>query len=88
MGGEGGAKADKADTGLQATGAPGSQADRGNTERLWRLLRKQQGKVVICGDFNLPKVDRDRGWSKCAGELRRSSNRPNIMKLLRKKRRL
>ena len=66
--GEGGAKADKADTGLQATGAPGSQADRGNTERLWRLLRKQQGKVVICGDFNLPKVDRDRGWSKCAGE--------------------
>ena len=32
------------------------------------MLRKQQGKVVICGDFNLPKVDRDRGWSKCAGE--------------------
>ena len=47
---------------------PGSQADKGNTERLCRLLRKQQGKVVICGDFNLPKVDWDRGWSNCAGE--------------------
>jgi hypothetical protein len=47
---------------------PGSPADGGNTERLCRLLRNQQGRVVVCGDFNLPRVDWERGWSPCGGE--------------------
>ena len=47
---------------------PGSPADGGNTERLCNLLRNQRGRVVVCGDFNLPKIDWERGWSPCGGE--------------------
>ena len=68
MGGGGGKEVVKLILVYRPPVTPGSQADGGNTERLCKLLRKQQGKVVICGDFNLPKVDWDRGWSSCAGE--------------------
>ena len=48
--------------------APGSPADRGNTERLCNMLRTLGGRVVVCGDFNLPGVDWERGWSASEGE--------------------
>ena len=47
---------------------PGSPADGGNTERLCNLLRSLTGRVVVLGDFNLPKTDWSRGWSTCGGE--------------------
>ena len=47
---------------------PGSPADRGNTARLCTLLRSLTGRVVVCGDFNLPNIDWERGWSPCGGE--------------------
>ena len=47
-----------------------SEMDRGNTERLVEALRGIEGKVVICGDFNLPGVDWDRNWSASEGESR------------------
>ena len=47
---------------------PGSPADGGKTERLCSLLRSLGGRVVVLGDFNLPKTDWTRGWSTCAGE--------------------
>ena len=47
---------------------PGSAADAGNTERLCELLTKLEGTVVTVGDYNLPGVDWDRGWSDKAGE--------------------
>ena len=49
---------------------PLSELDRGNTERLVEALRGIEGKVVICGDFNLPGVDRDRNWSASEGQSR------------------
>ena len=48
--------------------APRSVLDRGNTERLVEALRGIEGKVVICGDFNLPGVDWERNWSASEGE--------------------
>ena len=47
---------------------PGSPADGGNTDMLCSLLRSLGGRVVVLGDFNLPKTDWARGWSTCAGE--------------------
>ena len=46
---------------------PGSPADQGNTARMCSLLRKLQGRVVVCGDFNLLCTDWERGWSQCGG---------------------
>ena len=48
--------------------SPGSAADGGNTERLCELLRGLDGKVLVLGDFNLPGVDWERGWSNSVGE--------------------
>ena len=48
--------------------APGSQGDGGNTERLLNLIRRQGGRVVVMGDFNLPGINWDRWWSASAGE--------------------
>ena len=47
---------------------PGSPADKGNTEKLCNMLRTLGGRVVVCGDFNLPGVDWARGWSPSEGE--------------------
>ena len=47
---------------------PGSQGDGGNTEQLCNLMRTLRGRVVVVGDFNLPHVEWDRGWSTCGGE--------------------
>ena len=49
---------------------PDSPADGGNTGRLCSLLRSLSGRVVVIGDFNLPRTDWARGWSTCAGERR------------------
>ena len=43
-------------------------ADQGNTERLCGILREFKGTVITVGDYNLPGVDWDRGWSACKGE--------------------
>ena len=48
---------------------PGSPGDQGNTGRLCDLLRRQSGRVVVCGDFNLPETDWERGWSPVGGEM-------------------
>ena len=47
---------------------PGSLADQGNTERLCEMLMNLEGTVVTVGDYNLPGVDWDRGWSAREGE--------------------
>ena len=47
---------------------PGSTADQGNTGRLCQMLKGLEGKVITLGDYNLPGVDWDRGWSACEGE--------------------
>jgi hypothetical protein len=31
-------------------------------------MRTLRGRVVVVGDFNLPHVEWDRGWSTCGGE--------------------
>ena len=48
---------------------PGGPGDGGNTERMCNLLRSLGGRVVVVGDFNLPHIDWDRGWSNCGGEM-------------------
>ena len=47
---------------------PGSMADQGNTGRLCDMLKKLEGTVITLGDYNLPGVDWDRGWSASEGE--------------------
>ena len=48
--------------------APGSPADAGNSARLCNLLRTLGGRVVVVGDFNMPGIDWERGWSAREGE--------------------
>jgi hypothetical protein len=43
-------------------------ADHGNTGRLCDMLKKLEGTVITLGDYNLPGVDWDRGWSASEGE--------------------
>ena len=47
---------------------PGSEADGGNTDQLYKILDSLQGNVVVVGDFNLPSINWERNWAEKASE--------------------
>ena len=47
---------------------PDSPQDQGNTKRLCQVLKTLEGSVITVGDYNLPGIDWERGWSASTGE--------------------